>query len=85
MKKPEAVDIFQKNFINFQNKMKEKISKLIDVKSIATLTLLLTLEIITIMVFSKGNMDLIQLVFTLFSNIVTMVFTYFFTKKKDTE
>lgn len=65
--------------------MKEKISKLIDVKSIATLTLLLTLEIITIMVFLKGNMDLIQLVFTLFSNIVTMVFTYFFTKKKDTE
>ena len=64
--------------------MKEKISKLIDVKSIATLTLLLTLEIITIMVFFKGNMDLIQLVFTLFSNIVTMVFTYFFTKKKDT-
>lgn len=65
--------------------MEEKISKLIDVKSIATLTLLLTLEIITIMVFFKGNMDLIQLVFTLFSNIVTMVFTYFFTKKKDTE
>lgn len=65
--------------------MKEKISKLIDVKSIATLTLLLTLEIITIMVFFKENMDLIQLVFTLFSNIVTMVFTYFFTKKKDTE
>lgn len=65
--------------------MKEKINKLIDVKSIATLTLLLTLEIITIMVFLKGNMDLIQLVFTLFSNIVTMVFTYFFTKKKDTE
>ena len=65
--------------------MKEKISKLIDVKSIATLTLLLTLEIVTIMVFFKGNMDLIQLVFTLFSNIVTMVFTYFFTKKKDTE
>ena len=62
--------------------MKEKIKKLIDVKSIATLTLLLTLEIITIMVFTKNNMDLIQLVFTLFSNIVTMVFTYFFTKKQ---
>lgn len=62
--------------------MKEKIKKLIDVKSIATLTLLLTLEIITIMVFTKNDMDLIQLVFTLFSNIVTMVFTYFFTKKQ---
>ena len=54
---------------------------LIDVKSIATLTLLFTLEIITIMVFLKDNMDLIQLVFTLFSNIITMVFTYFFTKR----
>lgn len=62
--------------------MKNKITKLIDVKSIATLTLLLTLEIITIMVFTKNDMDLIQLVFTLFSNIVTMVFTYFFTKKQ---
>ena len=62
--------------------MKEKITKLIDVKSIATLTLLLTLEIITIMVFTKNDMDLIQIVFTLFSNIVTMVFTYFFTKKQ---
>lgn len=65
--------------------MKEKMTKLIDVKSIATLTLLLTLEVITIMVFMKDNMDLIQLVFTLFSNIVTMVFTYFFTKKKESE
>lgn len=63
--------------------MKDRISKLIDVKSIATLTLLLTLEIIVIMVFAQGNMDLIQIVFTLFSNIVTMVFTYFFTKKKE--
>lgn len=62
--------------------MKNKITKLIDVKSIATLTLLLTLEIITIMVFAKNDMDLIQIVFTLFSNIVTMVFTYFFTKKQ---
>lgn len=60
--------------------MKKKVEDLIDVKSIATLTLLITLEIITIYVIVKGNMDLIQLVFTLFSNIVTMVFTYFFTK-----
>lgn len=65
--------------------MKEKIAKLIDVKSIATLTLLLTLEVITIIVFTKDNMDLIQLVFTLFSNIVTMVFTYFFVKTQKKE
>lgn len=63
--------------------IKEKISKLIDVKSIATLTLLITLEIITVLVFVKSNMELIQLVFALFSNIVTMVFTYFFARSKE--
>ena len=63
--------------------MKEKISKLIDVKSITTISLLLTLEIITILVFAKANMELIQLVFALFSNIVTMVFTYFFARAKE--
>jgi len=63
--------------------IKERISKLIDVKSITTITLLLTLEIITILVFLKSNMELIQLVFALFSNIVTMVFTYFFEKRKE--
>jgi len=63
--------------------IKERISKLIDVKSITTITLLLTLEIITILVFLKSNMELIQLVFALFSNIVTMVFTYFFARAKE--
>ena len=63
--------------------IKEKIGKLIDVKSISTLTLLITLEIITILVFAKANMELIQLVFALFSNIVTMVFTYFFARAKE--
>ena len=63
--------------------IKEKLAKLIDVKSITTISLLLTLEIITILVFLKSNMELIQLVFALFSNIVTMVFTYFFTKKME--
>ena len=63
--------------------IKEKIGKLIDVKSIATLTLLITLEIITVLVFVKSNMELIQLVFALFSNIVTKVFTYFFARAKE--
>ena len=63
--------------------MKNNLAKFIDVKSLCTLTLLLTLEIITIIVFLKGNIDLIQLVFTLFSNIVTMVFTYFFTRNRN--
>ena len=61
--------------------MKE-LKKLIDVKSITTLSLLFTLEIITIIVFVRNNVDLITLVFTLFSNLITMVFTYFFTKDK---
>ena len=63
--------------------IKEKISKLIDVKSITTISLLLTLEIITVLVFVKMNIELIQLVFALFSNIVTMVFTYFFARSKE--
>lgn len=62
--------------------MKEQIAKLVDLKSIITLTLIITLEIIVIMVFLKGNMDLIQIVFALFSNVLTMVITYFFTKKQ---
>lgn len=63
--------------------MKERIAKLIDLKSIITLTLILTLEFITIYVFLIQNMDLIQLVFVLFTNVVTGVVTYFFTKKKE--
>lgn len=56
--------------------MKEKIAKLIDLKSIITLTLVITLEILII----KGN-KLDSDLFLLFSNIITMVITYFFTKK----
>lgn len=62
--------------------MKEQLAKLIDLKSIITLTLILTLEFITIYVFLIQNMDLIQLVFVLFTNVVTGVVTYFFTKKQ---
>lgn len=65
--------------------MKERIAKLIDLKSIITLTLILTLEFITIYVFLIQNMDLIQLVFVLFTNVVTGVTTYFFTKKSNKE
>ncbi|MBQ8207051.1 MAG: hypothetical protein IJZ77_06270 [Bacilli bacterium] len=62
------------------NKIKDKIAKLIDLKSIITLTLIITLEILIV----KGtalNSDL----FLLFSNILTMVITYFFTKKSNNE
>ncbi len=60
--------------------MKEKIAKLIDLKSIITLTLIITLEIL-ILKGTELNNDL----FLLFSNILTMVITYFFTKKKESE
>lgn len=60
--------------------MKEKIAKLIDLKSIITLTLVITLEILII----KGN-KLDSDLFLLFSNIITMVITYFFTKKSNKE
>ena len=60
--------------------MKEKLAKLIDVKSIITICLVLTL--IFVVLFGK-NID--EKVFNLFSNVVTMVITYFFTKKSGTE
>lgn len=60
--------------------MKEKIAKLIDLKSIITLTLIITLEILIV----KGN-KLDSDLFLLFSNIITMVITYFFTKKSNKE
>jgi hypothetical protein len=60
--------------------MKERIAKLIDLKSIITLTLIITLEILIIRGTELNN-DL----FLLFSNIITMVITYFFTKKSNKE
>lgn len=60
--------------------IKEKIAKLIDLKSIITLTLIVTLEILIIR-GTELNSDL----FLLFSNIITMVVTYFFTKNSNKE
>ena len=58
--------------------MLEKIAKLIDVKSIVTLALVATLVYVVI-----GGNPIDEKVFLLFSNVVTMIITYFFTKKKD--
>ena len=55
--------------------MKE-LKKLIDVKSIVTLALVFSLVAIVLL-----NRTLDENVFLLFSNVVTMVITYFFTKK----
>ena len=63
-----------------KNKVLEKVAKLIDLKSIITLTLIITLEVLII----KGT-DLNNDLFLLFSNILTMVVTYFFTKKSNSE
>lgn len=51
-------------------------AKLIDLKSLITLSLILTLEILIIK-GAKLNDDL----FLLFSNLTTMVITFYFTKK----
>jgi len=60
--------------------MKEKFSKLIDVKSIVTLALVATLVYAVI-----SNKAIDEKVFLLFSNATTMIITYFFTKKTDTQ
>ena len=62
--------------------MKEKISKLIDLKSIITILLVLTL-VILVLIFAIRNGTLEENLFLLFSNVTTMVITYFFTKKSN--
>ena len=57
--------------------MKDKLIRLIDVKSIVTLLLVITLIVVVIKDI-KMNSDL----FLLFSNVVTMVITYFFARQK---
>lgn len=58
--------------------MKEKLTKLIDLKSIITLSVIITLEILIIKNVSINN-DL----FLLFSNIATMIITYYFSRKEN--
>jgi hypothetical protein len=60
--------------------MKEKLSKLIDLKSIITILLVLTLVILVI-TFAIKTGTIEEKLFLLFSNVTTMVITYFFTKK----
>jgi uncharacterized protein YacL len=58
--------------------MLKRLAKLIDVKSLITMGLVLTLIVVTL--FGK---PVEEKVFNLFSNVLTMVMTYFFTKKSD--
>lgn len=62
--------------------LKEKFAKLIDVKSIVTIVLIMTLAFLVVYAAITGK-DLASNVFLLFSNTVTMIVTYFFTKRKD--
>lgn len=57
-------------------KIRDKIAKLIDLKSIVTLSLVITLEYLIV----KG-VKLEDQMFLLFSNITTMVITFYFAKK----
>ena len=60
--------------------MLEKIAKLIDVKSIVTLSIIFTMVYVVI---SGRPID--EKTFLLFSNVATMIVTYFFTKKEKVE
>lgn len=60
--------------------LKNKIAKLIDLKSIITLSLIFTLEFLIIKGAKLDN-DL----FLLFSNLITMVVTFYFAKKDKNE
>lgn len=56
-----------------------------DLKSFVTIAFTFTIITLVIIVAIKGNWDIFQIVFTLFSNIATAVFTYFFTRKVETK
>lgn len=52
-----------------------------DLKSFVTIAFTLTIITLVVVVAIKGKWDIFQIVFTLFSNLATAVFTYFFTRK----
>lgn len=57
--------------------IKEKFAALIDVKSMVTLMIAVTVVYIVV-----TGRPIDEKVFLLFSNLATMIFTYFFTKKQ---
>lgn len=59
---------------------KEQFAKLVDLKSIITFLLVATLIfLVTFFAVNAGTLD--EKLFNLFSNIITMTVTYFFTRK----
>lgn len=53
-----------------------------DLKSFITIMFTFTIIILVIIVAVKEQWDIFQIVFTLFSNIATAVFTYYFARKE---
>jgi uncharacterized membrane protein len=56
-----------------------------DLKSFVTVSIVLTLIALIIIIAIQQNWDMFQIVFTLFSSIASSVFTYYFTKKENSE
>lgn len=56
-----------------------------DLKSFVTVAVILTLVALIIIMAIKGNWDMFQIVFTLFSSVTASVITYFFTKKNESK
>lgn len=54
-----------------------------DLKSFVTIAFTLTIVALVIIVTIQANWEIFQLVFVLFTNLATAVFTYYFTKKKE--
>ena len=53
-----------------------------DLKSFVTIVFTISIIALTIIVAVKENWEVFQIVFTLFSNLATAVFTYFFAKNR---
>ena len=56
-----------------------------DLKSFVTVAVILTLVALIIIMAIKGNWDMFQIVFTLFSSVTASVITYFFIKKSESK
>lgn len=56
-----------------------------DLKSFVTVAFTLTIISLVVIVAIKEQWDIFQIIFTLFSNIATAVFTYYFTRRSKNE
>ena len=54
-----------------------------DLKSFVTVAFTITIIALVVIVAIQANWEVFQLVFVLFTNLATAVFTYYFTRKKE--